>query len=285
MRPCNRWPTRTGNSPGPFNGEIYNHVALRRELESLGHIFRTDHADSEVIVHAFEQWGIECLRRLRGMFALAIWDGHARRLWLARDRVGIKPLYWTRLDGRFLFGSEIKALLVDSGLRRRVDHESLYHYLSFLAVPAPRTLFAGVSKLPPGSWLRVDPDGEITQRVWWDPLEGDRADPRCIRSGARRAHPRRAGALGRAAEDGGRPRRRLPVGRNRLEHERGPVRAWRARGGAHLLDRVRRQLPVVSQRARLGSENGRGRRRRPSRASPRRRRPAHVPTRARPDPG
>ena len=155
-----------------FNGEIYNHLALRRELEGLGHSFRTDHADSEVIVHAFEQWGIECLRRLRGMFALAIWDGHARRLWLARDRVGIKPLYWTRLAGRFLFGSEIKALLVDSELRRRVDHESLYHYLSFLAVPAPRTLFAGIfSKLPPGSWLRVDPDGEISQRVWWDPLE------------------------------------------------------------------------------------------------------------------
>ena len=154
-----------------FNGEIYNHGELRLELERLGHVFRTDHADSEVILHAFEQWGIDCVRRFRGMFAFAIWDDRAKELWLVRDRIGIKPLYWACPGGRFLFGSEIKALLADHGLERRVDHEALYHYLSFLAVPAPRTLFAGVSKLLPGSWLRVDAEGRITQRVWWDPWQ------------------------------------------------------------------------------------------------------------------
>ncbi len=154
-----------------FNGEIYNHGALRVELERLGHRFRTDHADSEVIVHAYEEWGIDCLRRLRGMFALAIWDSRERQLWLARDRVGIKPLYWTMPAGRFLFGSEIKALLVDPRVRRAVDHESLYHYLSFLTTPAPRTLFSDIFKLEAGSWLRVDADGRLTRHTWWDPLE------------------------------------------------------------------------------------------------------------------
>jgi asparagine synthase (glutamine-hydrolysing) len=152
-----------------FNGEIYNHAELRRELQGLGHGFRTDHADSEAIVHAYEQWGIDCLRRLRGMFALALWDARAGRLWLARDRIGVKPLYWARAGDRIVFGSELKALLADPALERRVDHEALYHYLSFLAVPAPRTLFAGVSKLRPGSWLRIDLNGSVSEQTWWDP--------------------------------------------------------------------------------------------------------------------
>jgi asparagine synthase (glutamine-hydrolysing) len=154
-----------------FNGELYNHAELRPELERLGHVFRTNHADSEVLVHAFEQWGIDCVHRFRGMFAFAVWDDRARELWLVRDRVGIKPLYWSSHHGRLTFASEIKALLEDPGQERAIDEESLYHYLSFLTTPAPRTLFKGIRKLPGGTWLRVRPDGEIEERRYWDPWD------------------------------------------------------------------------------------------------------------------
>jgi len=154
-----------------MNGEIYNHADLRRELEEAGHRFRTDHADTEVIAHAFEEWGIECVQRFRGMFALAIWDERERRLWLARDRVGIKPLYWSVHHGRLVFGSELKALFADPEQPRAVDEEALYHYLSFLTTPAPLTMFAGINKLPAATWLRVDLDGTLEERRWWDPLD------------------------------------------------------------------------------------------------------------------
>ena len=154
-----------------FNGEIYNHAELRPELEACGHRFRTDHSDTEVIVHAFEEWGIDCLHRFRGMFALAIWDARTQELWLARDRIGIKPLFVSTHDGRVVFGSEIKALLADPQQRRDVDPEALYHYLSFLVAPAPRTLFRGIEKLAAGSWLRLGADGSRLERRWWDPLD------------------------------------------------------------------------------------------------------------------
>ena len=163
-----------------MNGEIYNHAVLREELEGLGHVFRTDHADTEVAAHAFEQWGIDCLERFRGMFAFAIWEERERRLWLARDRVGIKPLYWSRHHGRLVFGSEPKALFGDPEQPREVDEEALYHYLSFLTTPAPLTMFAGIRKLPAGSWLRIDLDGTTEERRWWDPL--DEARPLAGRS-------------------------------------------------------------------------------------------------------
>jgi asparagine synthase (glutamine-hydrolysing) len=159
-----------------FNGEIYNHADIRRELEQLGgHVWRTDHADSEVILHSFEQWGIDCLERFRGMFGLAIWDARDRVLWLVRDRIGIKPLYYSIHDGRLTFASEIKALLKDPQQQRAVDEEAFFDYLSFLTTPAPKTLFEGVRKLPAGTWLRVDADGSITERKWWDVL--DRTQP------------------------------------------------------------------------------------------------------------
>jgi asparagine synthase (glutamine-hydrolysing) len=164
-------PNEDGSIRLVFNGEIYNHADLRRELERLGHVFRTDHADSEAIVHAFEEWGIDCLRRFRGMFAFALWDGRARELWLVRDRIGIKPLYWTTHHGRLAFASEIKALLEDRELVRAIDEESLYHYLSFLATPAPRTLFRGISKLAGGTWLRVRTDGTTEERRYWEPWD------------------------------------------------------------------------------------------------------------------
>ncbi|HEY3921236.1 MAG TPA: asparagine synthase (glutamine-hydrolyzing) [Gaiellaceae bacterium] len=151
-----------------YNGEIYNHAELRPELEQLGHRFRSDHSDTEVLVHAYEQWGADCLHRLRGMFAFALWDGRKRELWLVRDRIGIKPLYYAVHHQRLVFGSEIKALLLDPQQERAVDEESLFHYLSFLCVPAPRTLFRGIAKLEAGSWLRAGADGRVEERRWWD---------------------------------------------------------------------------------------------------------------------
>jgi asparagine synthase (glutamine-hydrolysing) len=152
-----------------FNGEIYNHAAIRNELEQLGgHRWKTDHSDTEVILHAFEQWGIDCLQKFRGMFAIALWDARARQLWLIRDRIGIKPLYYSVHHGRITFASEIKALLRDPEQQRDVSHEALYHYLSFLTSPAPDTLFAGIHKLPAGTWLRVQEDGQLHEQRYWD---------------------------------------------------------------------------------------------------------------------
>jgi asparagine synthase (glutamine-hydrolysing) len=159
-----------------FNGEIYNHADIRKELEALGgHTFRTDHSDTEVIVHAFEQWGIDCLQRFRGMFGLAIWDSRSQELWLARDRIGIKPLYWSLHHGRLSFASEIKALLTDPQQERGVDEQALYHYLSFLTTPAPQTLFKGIKKLPGGTWLRVSANGDVREQRYWDVW--DHTDP------------------------------------------------------------------------------------------------------------
>jgi len=152
-----------------FNGEIYNHADIRAELESLGgHRWKTDHSDTEVILHAFEQWGIDCLHRFRGMFAFALWDGRKHELWLVRDRVGIKPLYYSLHHGRITFASEIKALLQDPQQDRAIDEEALFHFLSFLTTPAPATLFQGIRKLPGGNWLRIREDGSTEQRRYWD---------------------------------------------------------------------------------------------------------------------
>ena len=152
-----------------FNGEIYNHAEVRAELERIGgHRWSTDHSDTEVILHAFEEWGIDCLHRFRGMFAIALWDARDRSLWLVRDRIGIKPLYYSVHHGRITFASEIKALLRDPQQQRAVNERSLFHYLSFLTTPAPETLFEGIRKLPGGTWLRVREDGSIREHRYWD---------------------------------------------------------------------------------------------------------------------
>lgn len=152
-----------------FNGEIYNHAEIRHTLEQTGRYrWKTDHSDSEAILHAFEEWGIECIERLRGMFAFALWDTKKRELWLVRDRLGIKPLYYAVYNGRLSFASEIKALLADPDLPREMNLEALYHYLSFLTTPAPDTLFKGVRKLSAGHWLRVHENGEIKESCYWD---------------------------------------------------------------------------------------------------------------------
>lgn len=155
-----------------FNGEIYNHAQIRAELEAIGgHTWKTNHSDTEVILHAFEEWGIECLERFRGMFAIALWDDRNRELWLIRDRIGIKPLYYSIHHGRIIFGSEIKALLQDPEQARQVEEEAFYHYLSFLATPAPQTLFSGIRKLSSGTWLRIRDDGQVTEHKYWDVLD------------------------------------------------------------------------------------------------------------------
>src|SRR6202167_1441520 len=155
-----------------FNGEIYNHAEIRQELEGRRQRrWKTDHSDTEVILHAFGEWGIDCLQKFRGMFAIALWDANAHRLWLIRDRIGIKPLYYSIHHGRITFASEIKALLEDPNQVRAVNEEAFFHYLSFLTPPAPDTLFAEIHKLPPGSFMTVDPDGQLHQERYWDVLE------------------------------------------------------------------------------------------------------------------
>jgi asparagine synthase (glutamine-hydrolysing) len=154
-----------GNLQVVFNGEIYNHVELREELLAHGHVFRT-RSDTEVIVHAWEQWGSACLDRFNGMFAFALFDRRSRTLVLARDHLGIKPLYYTVLGEQLLFASEIKALLCHPAMRREVDRVSLAQLFTYRYVPSPRTLLSGVFKLPPGHWMRVTAREVSVQRHW-----------------------------------------------------------------------------------------------------------------------
>lgn len=151
-----------------FNGEIYNHMEIRPELEAKGHKFKTHHSDTEVIVHAYEEWSIDCLYRFRGMFALAIWDEKKKELWLIRDRIGIKPLYYVFQNGKFIFASEIKAILAHPDIPRAVDEEAFYHYLSFLTTPAPHSLFKGIMKLPSGCYAKVKNNGQVEVQCYWD---------------------------------------------------------------------------------------------------------------------
>jgi asparagine synthase (glutamine-hydrolysing) len=156
-----------------FNGEIYNHAELRRQLVSLGHKFSTDHSDTEILVHGYEEWGIEGLtERLSGDYAIGLWDNNVQVLSLIRDRVGVKPLYFSIQHGILLFASEIKAILAHRAVARDVDPNAMYHYLSFLATPAPMTMFKGIYKLPAGYYLQVKLDGEISARRYWDAVPG-----------------------------------------------------------------------------------------------------------------
>jgi len=150
-----------------FNGEIYNFQELRAELEARGHRFRTE-SDTEAIVHAWEEYGRACVERLRGMFAFAIWDGPRRTLFLARDRVGKKPLFYFAGRDRFVFASEIKAILTDSDVPIRPDPIALDHYLALQYVPSPQTAFGGIRKLPAAHWMEVRDGGRIEiGRYWW----------------------------------------------------------------------------------------------------------------------
>src|SRR5216683_7868717 len=138
-----------------FNGEIYNFHELIPKLIELGHTFRTK-SDTEVIVHAWEAWGEDCVKRFRGMFAFALWDRGRETLFLARDRLGVKPLFYAFLpDGKFIFGSELKSLLSHGGLRRDLDPCAIEQYFALGYVPEPRTIFSGAAKLPAAHTLTV----------------------------------------------------------------------------------------------------------------------------------
>src|SRR5271167_2798723 len=149
-----------------FNGEIYNYQELRTFLLSKGHVFSTQ-TDTEVIVHLYEEMGPQCLEKLRGMFAFAIWDESAKSLFLARDRVGIKPLYYSLTDTSLVFGSEIKAILEDPSVSREIDPEIVDRFLTFLYLPGEDTLLKSIRKLAPGTYLLAK-NGRAEIRQYWD---------------------------------------------------------------------------------------------------------------------
>jgi len=148
-----------------FNGEIFNFPPLRQQLLERGHLFRT-HSDTEVIVHAYEEWGEACPEHLNGQFAFAIWDRSRERLFLARDRVGIKPLYYAEVNGVLVFGSELRTVLAHPSVPRELDYEALDQYLTYEHVPVPRSIIRAVSKLPPGCTLTFGRNGSRVARYW-----------------------------------------------------------------------------------------------------------------------
>jgi asparagine synthase (glutamine-hydrolysing) len=150
-----------------FNGEIYNYRELRAELQSRGHTFRST-TDTEVIVHLYEEFGSRCVRKLRGMFAFALWDEQRRRLLLARDRLGIKPLYYGEIAGRLVFASELKAILALADVAPRIDWAALSHLLTFQATPRADSIVEGVRKLEPGHLMMVSPGGVLRMERYWD---------------------------------------------------------------------------------------------------------------------
>jgi asparagine synthase (glutamine-hydrolysing) len=150
-----------------FNGEIYNHRELRKDLEPRGHRYRTK-SDTETIVHLYEEYGDDCVKYLRGMFAFAIWDRSKRRLYIARDRLGIKPLYYYYDGKTLLFGSEIKAILVHPALKPQFNRGTLAEYLAFGYVTGAQTMYAGIRKLLPGHILTLDERGQLETRQYWD---------------------------------------------------------------------------------------------------------------------
>jgi asparagine synthase (glutamine-hydrolysing) len=164
-----------------FNGEIYNHAELRAELQSRGHHYRSQ-CDTETIVHLYEEEGERCVERLDGMFALAIWDERRRRLLLARDRLGKKPLYWAKTAEGLVFASEIKALLRHPAISADLDVTAFSDYLTFVCTPAPSTMFAGISKLSPAELMTVNADGDIRSEIYWTPMSSQATEALADRS-------------------------------------------------------------------------------------------------------
>src|SRR5262249_26592076 len=150
-----------------FNGEIYNHAELRPTLENRGHVYRT-HSDTETILHAYEEYGHDCVQHLRGMFAFAIWDSRQQKLFIARDRLGIKPLYY-HLDGdRLVFGSEIKVVLAYPGVEPQLNRRGIPEFLAFGYLSGDDTFYAGVHKLMPGHWMEIDTHARVNIQRYWD---------------------------------------------------------------------------------------------------------------------
>lgn len=149
-----------------YNGEIYNFRKLGEKLKVKGHRFRSK-SDTEVIIHAYEEWGVGCVNKLRGMFAFALWDSNDEKLFLVRDRIGIKPLYYSQFQDKFFFASEIKSILQYGGFERSIDHQALFYFLTFLYIPAPLTIFKNIKKLPAGHML-IYKNEKIEIRKYWD---------------------------------------------------------------------------------------------------------------------
>jgi asparagine synthase (glutamine-hydrolysing) len=149
-----------------FNGEIYNFQEIKERLEKKGHLFKSK-SDTEVILHSYEEWGVECLSHFRGMFAFAIWDSRLQQLFMARDRLGEKPLVYFRQNGHFAFASEIKALLQVPDVERKVNDTAIHDYLTYQYVPSPDTIFEGIKKLPPAHYLLYDRDGNLKIERYW----------------------------------------------------------------------------------------------------------------------
>lgn len=149
-----------------FNGEIYNFQVLRKELEKRGHKFYTDHSDTEVVVHLYEEYGVDFMQKLNGMFAIALWDKKKDALLLIRDRMGVKPLFYTKVNNNLIFGSEIKAILAHPAYYSDINYEAVYHYFSFKNIPAPLTAFKGIYSLLPGEILTFS-KSKISKNRWW----------------------------------------------------------------------------------------------------------------------
>jgi asparagine synthase (glutamine-hydrolysing) len=152
-----------------FNGEIYNHAKLREGLQQRGHKYASQ-TDSETILHLYEERGLDFVEDIEGDYAIALWDAKREQLVLVRDRIGVKPLYFYHKDGRFIFASEIKAILQHPSIQPDIDEESLYHYLSFVTTPAPQTLFRDIHKIPAGHMLILGRGGSLEMKRYWDAL-------------------------------------------------------------------------------------------------------------------
>ncbi len=202
-----------------FNGEIYNYQPLMAELQALGYQFRT-RSDTEVIVHAWEAWGEKCVERLRGMFAFAIWDANQETLFLARDRLGVKPLFYAVLpDGMVVFGSELKSVLMHPGVTRNMDPCAVEQYFALGYVAEPRTIFTSVSKLPPGHYVKLRRGHPVPATTeYWDvrfTLDNRIEPARC----ARGARPKTQG-VGAPADDLRGSAGSIPFRRRRFERGR-----------------------------------------------------------------
>ena len=165
----------TKNYTITFNGEIYNHEEIREKLIKRGYKFKTKNSDTEVLLLSYIEWKKDCLKHIRGMFAFAIWDSIEQTLWLVRDRVGIKPLYYKVDKNKVFFASEIKAILLDETYDAKIDEESLFHYLSFLCSPSPNTMFEGIKKVDAGCWLSIDQKGNVLKKQYWDPVKNKKS--------------------------------------------------------------------------------------------------------------
>jgi len=187
-----RQPSAADGADAPwvtYNGETYNFAALKAELQRSGAYFES-HSDTEVLLRGYDVWGIDVVSRLRGMFAFAVWDPAKSRLLLARDRFGIKPLYYYTGDRFVVFASEVRALLASGIVPRRLDSTALWQYLGYQSIPAPRTLVEGVRLLEPATWMSIEPGGAVTQRQYWKLLDRAAGDEAACENA-----PRRVGEL------------------------------------------------------------------------------------------